>query len=133
MRSCFRVSRLRWRRDRKRGNHRFSHFGPDANLFPELEALFHDYGECGSGQYRKYLHDADEAAPFSQPAGTFSQWEELPRDTDLLYYEGLHGAIADCGVDVARDVDLLVGVVPVINLEWIQPKAGGVASKTDLH
>jgi phosphoribulokinase len=103
-----------------RGNHRFSHFGPHANLFAELEGLFRGYGECGSGHYRKYLHDADEAAPFGQPPGTFTPWEELPRDTDLLFYEGLHGAIADSGVDVAQHVDLLVGVVPVINLEWIQ-------------
>jgi phosphoribulokinase len=104
----------------ERGNHRFSHFGPEANLFAELETLFRGYGECGSGRYRKYLHDADEAAPFGQPSGTFTPWEELPRDTDLLFYEGLHGAIVDSGVDVARHVDLLVGVVPVINLEWIQ-------------
>ncbi len=102
----------------ERGNHRFSHFGPEANLFAELEALFRDYGECGGGRYRKYLHDADEAAPCGQAAGTFTPWEELPHDTDLLVYEGLHGAIAE--VDVARHVDLLVGVVPVINLEWIQ-------------
>jgi phosphoribulokinase len=104
----------------ERGNHRFSHFGPEANLFAELEALFRGYGERGSGRYRKYLHDVDEALPFGQPPGNFTPWEDLPRDTDLLFYEGLHGAIADSGVDVARYVDLLVGVVPVINLEWIQ-------------
>jgi phosphoribulokinase len=27
---------------------------------------------------------------------------------------------ADAGVDVARWVDLLIGVVPIVNLEWIQ-------------
>jgi phosphoribulokinase len=104
----------------ERGNHRFSHFGPEANLFAELEMLFRGYGERGSGRYRKYLHDVDEALAFGQPTGHFTPWENLPRDTDLLFYEGLHGAIADSGIDVARYVDLLVGVVPVINLEWIQ-------------
>ncbi len=40
--------------------------------------------------------------------------------TDLLFYEGLHGAYVDDSVNVARHFDLLVGVVPIINLEWIQ-------------
>ena len=102
------------------GNHSFSHFGPEANLFGELEKLFGDYGETGRGRTRKYLHDEEEAAPYKQPPGTFTQWEELPADTDLLFYEGLHGAAAAGGVDVGRNVDLLIGVVPVINLEWIQ-------------
>lgn len=104
----------------ERGNHLFSHFGPEANLFVELENLFRGYGQTGRGRYRKYLHDAEEAAPFDQPSGTFTPWEELPSDIDLLFYEGLHGAMADGTIDVARHVDLLIGVVPVINLEWIQ-------------
>ena len=102
------------------GNHKFSHFGPQANLFGDLGALFEGYGHNGRGQFRKYLHDIEEAAPFGQPPGTFTSWEELPQETDLLFYEGLHGAVADGTVDVARHVDLLIGVVPVINLEWIQ-------------
>jgi phosphoribulokinase len=102
------------------GNKNFSHFGPENNLFHELEGLFRDYGETGSGRCRKYLHDATEAAPFKQEPGTFTPWHDLPKDTDLLYYEGLHGAVVTPEVDVARHPDLLVGVVPVINLEWIQ-------------
>jgi phosphoribulokinase len=102
------------------GNHHFSHFGPEANLFAELEALFKAYGETGSGRVRKYLHDADEAAPFQQDPGTFTPWTDLPGGTDLLFYEGLHGAAMDGNVDVGRHADLLVGVVPIINLEWIQ-------------
>src|SRR5271156_5195674 len=35
----------------------FSHFGPEANLFEELEALFHGYGENGTANTRRYLHD----------------------------------------------------------------------------
>ncbi len=97
-----------------------SHFGPEANLFEELEELFRQYGENGGGRVRKYLHDDEEAEPYGQPPGTFTPWEELPADTDLLYYEGLHGAVATGKVDVAQHVDLLIGVVPVINLEWIQ-------------
>ena len=102
------------------GNRHFSHFGAEANLFAELEELFRAYGETGRGKRRKYLHDEGEAAPYKQPPGTFTAWEDLPEGTDLLFYEGLHAAVAGDGVDVARHPDLLIGVVPVINLEWIQ-------------
>ena len=101
------------------GNRNFSHFGEDGNLFAELEQLFRDYAEAGTGQSRKYLHDADEAAPYKQDPGTFTPWEPLPA-SDLLFYEGLHGGVKTETVDVARHVDLLIGVVPVVNLEWIQ-------------
>lgn len=103
-----------------RGDHSFSHFGPKANLFEELEELFRVYGETGSGRVRKYLHDDMEAKPFGQPSGTFTPWEDLPPDSDMLFYEGLHGAVVTDTVDVARNADLRIGVVPVINLEWIQ-------------
>jgi phosphoribulokinase len=102
------------------GKVEFSHFGPDANLFEELEALFRQYGESGTGRVRNYVHDATEAAEFGQPPGTFTPWTTLPEGTDLLYYEGLHGAVQTETVDVAKHVDLLIGVVPIINLEWIQ-------------
>ena len=101
------------------GNDRFSHFGPEANLFDELERLFAGYAEAGTGKRRRYLHDEEEAAPYGQQPGTFTAWEDLP-DSDLLFYEGLHGAAAAGDIEVARYPDLLVGVVPVINLEWIQ-------------
>lgn len=102
------------------GNTHFSHFGPEANLITELEALFKSYGESGSGKVRKYLHDADEAAPFKQDPGTFTPWVDIPTGTDLLFYEGLHGGYKDAEHDIAKHTDLLVGVVPIINLEWIQ-------------
>jgi len=102
------------------GDHRFSHFGPDANLFEELQGLFRSYGETGRGRQRKYLHNEQEAAPYGAQPGTFTEWEDLPEGTDLLFYEGLHGAVACGDIDVARHVDLLIGVVPVVNLEWIQ-------------
>jgi phosphoribulokinase len=101
------------------GNQHFSHFGPDNNLFPELEALFRDYAQSGTGQRRKYLHDAEEAAPYKQDPGTFTPWEAVPDGTDLLFYEGLHGAVVTPEVNIAQHPDLLIGVVPVINLEWI--------------
>lgn len=103
-----------------RGDHSFSHFGPEANLFKELEELFRVYGETGTGKIRRYLHDDVDAQPYGQEAGTFTPWEELLDDSDLLFYEGLHGAVVTDGVDVARFADLRIGVVPVINLEWIQ-------------
>jgi phosphoribulokinase len=104
----------------KAGNKNFSHFGPENNLFPELEALFREYGESGVGRCRRYLHDAIEAQPYGQQPGTFTPWQELAGDTDLLFYEGLHGAVITDDVNIARYPDLLIGVVPVINLEWIQ-------------
>jgi len=98
----------------------FSHFGPEANLLEELEALFSSYAANGTGQYRHYVHDDKESALYEQPAGTFTPWEGVDRASDLLFYEGLHGAAVTDRVDVARHADLLIGVVPIINLEWIQ-------------
>jgi phosphoribulokinase len=102
------------------GEQHFSHFGPEANLFAELEALFAAYGATGGGTMRKYLHSDEEAAPYAQPPGTFTPWEDISPGTDLLFYEGLHGAVVTDEVNVAKHVDLLIGVVPIINVEWIQ-------------
>ncbi len=104
----------------KAGNTNFSHFGPENNLFVELESLFNDYAQTGVGKRRKYLHDPEEAAPYKQDPGTFTPWENVPAGTDLLFYEGLHGAVVTPELNIAKHPDLLIGVVPVINLEWIQ-------------
>ncbi len=105
---------------RKAGNNHFSHFGAEANLLEELEGLFKQYGTTGSGKRRYYLHNDEEAAPYKQDSGTFTPWADIPGGTDLLFYEGLHGAAVTDKVNVAKHADLLVGVVPTINLEWIQ-------------
>lgn len=102
------------------GMPRLSHFGPNANLLAQLEETFRSYGESGSGKTRDYVHDAAEAEMRGVPAGHFTPWRNLPGGTDLLFYEGLHGAVATDGINVARYVDLKIGVVPVVNLEWIQ-------------
>jgi phosphoribulokinase len=105
------------------GNRNFSHFGADANLFAELAELFQQYGETGKGRRRYYIHNDEEAksfAHFGVKSGEFTPWEELPANTDLLFYEGLHGAVQTKEVNVAQHADLKIGVVPVINLEWIQ-------------
>ncbi len=115
-----REMKLRQVEAERQGNKNFSHFGPENNLFPELESLFHDYAASGTGKRRKYLHDTEEAAPYQQEPGTFTPWEDVPASTDLLFYEGLHGAVVTPEVNIAQHPDLLVGVVPVINLEWIQ-------------
>ena len=112
--------KLRQAEAEKSGNLNFSHFGPANNLFAELEQLFGTYAESGTGKHRKYLHNAEEAAPYKQEPGTFTPWEDLPADTQLLFYEGLHGAVVTPEVNIARHPDLLIGVVPVINLEWTQ-------------
>ncbi len=98
-----------------------SHFGENGNLFDKLEELFGSYGENGSGKKRLYLHSAEEAEPYAplQP-GEFTPWEDVPANTDLMFYEGLHGGVKTDDADVASKVDLLVGVVPIVNLEWIQ-------------
>ncbi|MCW8109059.1 phosphoribulokinase [Alteromonas ponticola] len=107
------------RKAQEQGRH-ISYFGPKANDFDLLETLFKDYGESGHGKFRQYLHTFDEAVPFNQMPGTFTPWQDLPPNTDLLFYEGLHGGVKTEDNDVARHVDLLVGMVPIVNLEWIQ-------------
>jgi phosphoribulokinase len=102
------------------GNKHFSHFGADANLFGEIENLFKTYADTGNGRCRHYLHNKEEAAPHGQAPGTFTPWVPLTEGTDLLFYEGLHGAVVTPEHNVAQYPDLLIGVVPVINLEWIQ-------------
>ena len=107
------------RKAQEQGRH-ISYFGPHANDFELLSKLFVEYGETGKGQHRQYLHTFDEAVPFNQMPGTFTPWQDLPDSTDLLFYEGLHGGVETESVDVASHVDLLVGMVPIVNLEWIQ-------------
>ncbi|MHB1533633.1 MAG: phosphoribulokinase [Acidimicrobiales bacterium] len=104
----------------KAGNNHFCHFTPEANLLEELETLFAEYGSKGHGKVRRYLHDAAEAEPYGQEPGTFTPWDDVDATSDLMFYEGLHGGVVTDTVDVAKHVDLLVGVVPIINLEWIQ-------------
>ena len=122
-----------------------SHFGPELNQFDRLEALFKEYSERGTGEVRHYVTEGEQEQ-FGLPPGTFTPWRQIPADTDLLFYEGMHGGVVattwtrrkmspshnphvierrnaldgNNGVDVAQYVDLLLGVVPVANLEWIQ-------------
>jgi len=103
-----------------KGNRHFSHFGEEANLFRELETTFRVYAETGSGRVRHYAHSADDAARMGVAPGCFTEWTPIPPGTDLMLYEGLHGALITDRIDIARWADLKIGVVPVINLEWIQ-------------
>jgi phosphoribulokinase len=98
----------------------FSHYGPEANHLDKLEALFRDYSQRGEGELRRYLHTEDEAVGTGRRAGSFTDWAPVQPGTDVLFYEGLHGGVVTDRVDVAQYVDLLVGVAPTINLEWIQ-------------
>ncbi|EGN75347.1 phosphoribulokinase [Idiomarina sp. A28L] len=107
------------RKAQEQGKH-ISYFGPEANDLQALENLFATYGDSGNGDYRHYLHSFDDAVPYNQMPGTFTPWEKLEKDTDLLFYEGLHGAVAGEDYDVAKHVDLMIGMVPIVNLEWIQ-------------
>ena len=102
-----------------RGNPHFTHFNPDANELETLQGVFEQYGKSGTGKTRNYIHDDGEAEHYGTPPGAFTDWRDLP-ESDLLFYEGLHGCAVTEKVDLARHVDLKIGVVPVINLEWIQ-------------
>jgi phosphoribulokinase len=113
----------------KNGNNHFSHFGPEANHFDKIEAMFKQYGESGMCQRRYYVHSDAEAEQHNKhfnltdlKPGVFTPWENIEADTDLLFYEGLHGLVKneEKGIDASRYVDLGIGVVPVVNLEWIQ-------------
>ena len=97
-----------------------THFGMEGNCFDLLEELFRNYAHSGSGQYRYYVHDDAAAEKTGYPAGSLTPWEELDSNSDLLFYEGLHGGLVTAEYNVRQYVDLLIGVVPIINLEWIQ-------------
>lgn len=105
---------------------RFSHFHPAANLLDKLEALFLEYGQSGTGKTRSYAHDDIEAARFGTHPGKFTPWQALPANTDVLFYEGHHGGFSQPAsktaktIQIAEQVDLLLGVTPSVNLEWIQ-------------
>lgn len=128
--------------------HPLSHFGPETNLFDRLEGLFREYSRTGTGIYRHYVEKESDATKYGHPVGQFTPWQDIPRDTEVLFYEGLHGGVIqstwshralssshnpfvintrqklesqhDEGIDVAQWVDLLIGVTPIINLEWVQ-------------
>lgn len=102
------------------GNRHFSHFGAGENLLEELEATFRQYGETGTGRTRNYIHDAVEAEKHGVAPGNFTDWRDLEPGSDVLFYEGLHGAAVGENFNIAQHGDLKIGIVPVINLEWIQ-------------
>jgi phosphoribulokinase len=113
----------------KAGNNTFSHFGPEANHFDKIEGMFKTYGKTGMCKRRYYVHSEEEAALHNKhfklkdlKPGVFTPWENIEKGSDLLFYEGLHGLAKDDakGVDASKFVDLGIGVVPVVNLEWIQ-------------
>ncbi len=104
----------------KKENRNLSHFGPEGNLFDKQFELFESYGETGTGLRRYYIHNEEEAELRGAKPGTFTEWEPLPPDTDLLFYEGLHGGVVTDEYDICSHVDLLIGIAPTINLEWIQ-------------
>ena len=102
----------------KNCNVNFSHFSPNANLLGELADSFKAFGETGTYKTRRYIHTEEEARIYGQKTGTMTPWNDSI--SELLFYEGLHGGYVGPEADVAKYVDLLVGVVPIINLEWIQ-------------
>ena len=105
--------------EEKAGNPNFNHFNVEANELEKLEEIFEEYGRRGSGRTRTYVHDEEEGELYGTPPGTFTDWREFV-PSDLLFYEGLHGCVVTDKVNLVRHADLKIGVVPVINLEWIQ-------------
>ncbi|NGN41300.1 phosphoribulokinase [Mesorhizobium sp. CGMCC 1.15528] len=106
-------------KEEKGGNPNFTHFNAEANELETLQSVFEEYGRRGSGKTRTYVHDDEEAKLYGQPPGTFTPWRDF-EPSKLLFYEGLHGCAVTDKVDLAKFADLKIGVVPVINLEWIQ-------------
>ncbi|RJE85303.1 phosphoribulokinase [Paracoccus onubensis] len=102
------------------GDQTFSHFSYDANELEKLQEVFRVYGKTGKGETRHYVHDEEESERYGNPPGTFTDWAPFENGSDLLFYEGLHGAVVNDNVNLAKLADLKIGVVPVINLEWIQ-------------
>ncbi|MBK1696183.1 phosphoribulokinase [Rhodovibrio salinarum] len=107
-------------RHAEENNNTFSHFSIEANRLKDLEETFRAYGETGTGRTRHYVHTHQEAEQHGVDVGHFTEWEDLDPDSDLLFYEGLHGAVKTEDINIAGHADLKIGVVPVINLEWIQ-------------
>lgn len=105
--------------EERKGNPNFTHFNAEANELETLQSVFEEYSRRGSGRTRTYVHDEEEAKLYGQPPGTFTDWREF-EPSKLLFYEGLHGCARTETVDLAKLADLKIGVVPVINLEWIQ-------------
>jgi len=121
--SFHRFNRPEMKEELKKANkegRNLSHFGPEANLFEKQLEVFRHYGESGRAERRYYIHNEEEAACHGQEPGTFTHWEPIPPDTDLLFYEGLHGGVVAGEINMAEEVDLLIGVCPTINLEWVQ-------------
>ena len=102
------------------GDQTFSHFSHEANILNELSDIFREYGETGTGRTRRYVHDEAEAKRSGVAPGNFTDWAPFADNSDLLFYEGLHGAVQTDDIRIAEHVDLKIGVVPVINLEWTQ-------------
>ncbi len=102
------------------GDSTFSHFSFDANILNDLEKVFRNYSETGTGRTRNYVHSEEEAERFGVAPGKFTDWRDIESGSDLLFYEGLHGAVVNNDLNLAQYADLKIGVVPVTNLEWIQ-------------
>ncbi|TXH78680.1 MAG: phosphoribulokinase [Thiothrix sp.] len=97
-----------------------SHFGPEGNHFDKLDSLFFQYAATGTGQFRYYLHSEQFAQEMGLEPGTFSPWQQMDPDNDLLLYRGLHGAVIHEDIDIASYPDLLIGAIPSINLEMMR-------------
>ena len=93
---------------------------PTNNLFTELEDLFRGYGEPGAARSAATCTTRRRPRRSIRNPARSREWQDIPTDSDLMFYEGLHGAVVTPEVNVARHADLIIGVVPIINLEWIQ-------------
>ena len=108
------------RRGGRRGNRNFSHFGPEANLLASSPRPSRSTPTTGRGRVRRYVHDAPRPGRYGQPPAPSPPGRTVEPGSDLLFYEGLHGAAVTATRGRRAHVDLLVGVVPIVNLEWIQ-------------
>ena len=107
---------------RGRGNGAFQPFRPEANLFAELEAMFRRlWRDAAPASTRHYVHDDAEAEVYGAPPGTFTRVGGRSAEAPTCCStRACMARVVTEQVNVARHADLKIGVVPVINLEWIQ-------------
>ncbi|MEZ5720747.1 MAG: hypothetical protein R3D59_03080 [Paracoccaceae bacterium] len=82
--------------------------------------MFREYGETGKGKTRHYVHSRRGSRGAGKPAGHLHRLGAVRRRQRPPVLRGPARAVVNDEVNLAKYADLKIGVVPVINLEWIQ-------------
>ncbi len=103
------------------GNKNFSHFGPDANVFGELEELFRELLAERQGPFA-HLHPRCRRGARSTAASRARsrRGRTSARAPTCCSTKDCTARCRPTSTTSPRYPDLLIGVAPSINLEWIQ-------------